>query len=264
MDQPNNNRKNIFATITIVLILLVIAIILFALSRRSPEQSQDQNVVSAPISNTANENSISTDSNSEVSTTKEIKGNFVSAIIPNNWTIKEYSDFTGMEMTVEDEFITYSGLTGLEIINENNTVVFSFKGVNGIGGAGGCSEVAKFSDTEQSYIEAIKAETFDIFAEETKVLDYTNKEYSPIFVLGARLRRVENAMYTASDENLTVFNTSCGVGARDVTMNDLGYTINDSGSEYSVRVYMFRLNANIINESELTKLDNILNTLKKV
>lgn len=195
---------------------------------------------------------------------KDFKGKYVQATIPNDWTIKEYENEQGLEAYITTEGVTYSGLTGLEIVDENQVLVFSFKGIDGVGGAGGCMEVAKFADTEASYIQQIQNDTQEVGFEPSTVLDLTAEEYSVIFTLDLRMRRVDNVVYIASPTNQTVFNPYCGIDAQYVRIPELGYVVNDGGESYTLDSYSFGINTVVTSEETLAKLDDVLNTLQKI
>lgn len=268
----NNKRKKIVLAGSIaagLILIILIAILAFLLSRDKATQTTD-NSISYPLtesdSNTNTQENVSTPVSSDSTTnsdTKEFKGNFVTATIPSDWSIKEYSDQFGLSAFVFAEEYQFSGLTGLEIQDEKNNIVFSIGGVDGIGGSGGCSEVVQFADTESVYIEGVKEETGILGFEPTAVLDFTTKEYVPIFFLGKRFRRVDNKLYIATDENPTVFNTACGIGAQFIQITELGFTADNGVDNFTTNVYDYGIDSSINDKKTLEKLDNVLNTVKK-
>ena len=69
-------------------------------------------------------------------------GKYISATLPNGWSIEEYENGQGSTMLNTQE--TYSGLTGLKIFKED-VELFSMQAISGLGFAG-CSNYAKFLD----------------------------------------------------------------------------------------------------------------------
>jgi hypothetical protein len=188
-------------------------------------------------------------------------GTFVTATIPVNWNIVEYTNFKGMSENTITENIDFSGLTGLEIFNDSGDVVFSFRGIDGIGGGYGCSSVVRFKDTDAQYIQNIIDETELTEMGSTTVIDKTKATYSEINALNLRFRRVENKMYVAKNFS-TSFNTACGIEEQFVKIDELQFNGVQDGVKYSSNAYKFGINSSIMNESTFQKLDEVLNTLK--
>ena len=196
------------------------------------------------------------------SETKEFSGTYIQATVPSDWNIVEYSDVTGMKYYAEQEGLTFSGLTGLSVLDQNGTTVFSLKGVDGIGGAGGCTEVAQFADTQDSFIQTVITETDELGFGPTTVLDYTATDYSEISFLGKDFRRVSNELYIDTANANTVFNAGCGMGGQFVTLSALGFTLSSTLDTYTAYAYEFKINGSIVDELTLIKLDDVLNSIQ--
>lgn len=191
----------------------------------------------------------------------EFSGDYITATLPTGWTIEEYSDETGMHDYVDTGSVTFGGLTGLEIFDENRDMLFYLKGIDGIGGGGGCSDIGVFEDTEQTYVDQVRAETLEMGFEPTVVVDLTEKERSEIFSMGERFRRVNHQLYTPKTDNQTVFNTMCGIEAQFIVIEELGFEINDGENQYSANAYSFGLTELPTNDAVFAELDEVLNSI---
>jgi len=229
--------------------------------------NNSQNTNETSINSTDSESTSNTSNQTqeeviEEPTTETFVGKYVTATIPLNWSIVEYSNKDGMAGFADTGAVTFSGLTGLEVLNENSKVVFSFKGIDGIGGAGGCSSVARFSDTQASYIQSVKDETDALGFTATTVLDFTNTDYTEIETLNHVFRRVNNVLYYAGDYSL-FFNTACGINAQFIKLDELSFTIKDgSNPVYTANAYKFGISTTVTDSETLEKLDEVLKTLK--
>lgn len=259
---------SLIACLLIVLISLLVYIIATRPSTSNitstPSQDSLDNTVEQIVSSTVFQPEVPQIEQIE---TKKFEGKFVATVTPVDWSVKEYSDESGTKESTDSDNISFSGLTGVDILNESNQLIFSFKGFySGRGGTSGCSEVAQFSDTEASYIEMINYETTAYFenATPTEVIDLTNADYSDIFTFGVRFRRVGNNLYFAKEENPNTFNTACGVSAQFVELNDVNFTVMDGEYIYESNVYDYEINSAITDSNTLEKLDEVLNSLKKV
>lgn len=199
----------------------------------------------------------------EEALTKQFNGDYVQATIPTDWKIVEHKGSEGMYDFFDSGSITFTGLTGLDIIDENDNVVFQLQGVEGIGGAGGCAEVAKFDDTEASYIQMVEEERVMVGLEPTVILDLTSVEYVQISTLDKSMRRVGPELYMATEGSASVFNTACGISAKFLTTGEVSFTINDGENEYEISTYSYGILEGITSSATLEKLDTVLNSLKK-
>lgn len=273
--KPSESKKKsnkvlwlVIALLLLVVIVLSVLLTVFFLTKDDKDSVNDskeqveQSQGNSDSDETASQNQEDQDVASEPET-EEFAGNSIEAILPTDWTIKEYNDVSGMKPNSFVEGVTYSGLTGLDILDENKKIIFTLRGVDGIGGAGGCSELAVFSDTEETYIQTVKDETSEVgIFDSTEIIDLKNKDYSEIKFLGLTLRRVGNVIYKERDDGKqSTFNTACGVGAQFTEIPELGFNVVDSGSNYSTNVYAFSINSQVNDNVTLTKLDGVLESM---
>src|SRR3972149_7087618 len=73
--------------------------------------------------------------------TNNFKGKYLETVLPNGWKLEEYENGQGTDSLLGE--VSYRGLTGFAIFNENNAKVFATKAVMGVGGIG-CGEIFKF------------------------------------------------------------------------------------------------------------------------
>jgi len=272
---PQPQQKDKRKTTLIIVVLLAICIVCFlgliALGSlgyltysQMPESVNQSNKTNSTNSTSVSNSTNSTNTTKNEAPKAEIKKTFVgthlTATIPEDWNIVEYSNSSGMNQFV-DNGSTFSGLTGIEVLDENNNIVFDLGGIDGIGGGSGCSTLAQFNDTELSYIQNIKEETELYGDEPTKVIDLTKEVYTEINTLNLRLRRVGNKMYVAKNFSQS-FNTSCGIEEQFVKLDELKFTIKDGADTYSANAYKFEINESVLLESTLIKLDEVLLSLK--
>lgn len=262
-----SNRKSILIVAVIGSIAIVIALGMLILSffgvfkNEQPESlfsnnsSIDNTTNSIPPIDTTEEDDLIPQQ--PVTINRVFVGTYVTATIPENWNIIEYSNKDGLVNGMSLDGV-FNGLTGLEILDENNAVVFSLEGIDGIGGSGACTSVAQFSDTEVSYIQNIKDTNEIVGSEPPQVINLINAEYSEINTLGLRLRRVENKLYVAETFAIP-FNPECGITEKVVRIDELGFTVDNSSP---IDAYRIEINPAVLLESTLEELDEVLLTLK--
>lgn len=264
--QKRNPKLKIFVVVVVIglFILLVICLIsTYIIVAQKPAglnstnlpNKEEETTVSYIPSYTAPK--YETDNSSQ-----NFEGKFVKTNSPVGWTIKEYSTAEGMKYPVETPGVSYSGLTGLEIFDENNKIMFSMRGADGIGGSGGCSEVAKFDDTPQNYITDIVDTTEILGFGTTTVVNFHNVTYKSIPFLSIEFRRFTNTLYIDIDEDPNTYSTGCGISSQFVTLQDLNFTVNDNDTNYTINVYEFKLSDNA-SETKLVQLDSVLTFMKK-
>jgi len=269
----NSNNKNLKIVLVLIIVLCFICVLVLSvlgfLIYGSPRvytnnnvNSTQETVNSTSINSTSNTTSDSTQENVEQNATKIFVGEFVTATIPTDWSIIEYSDENGMSAFVDTGDVTFSGLTGLEILDGDSNIVFSLKGIDGVGGAGGCLSLAKFADTQLSYIQSVQQETDALGFGSTTIVDLTSSDYVEIETLNHRFRRVDNILYFAKDYSMH-FNTACGIDAQFIKLDELSFTIQDgSNAPYSANAYKYGISSNVNSSSTLEKLDAVLVSLK--
>ncbi len=263
-EQKQKGKKTLIILLVLIIIALlftsIAAVAVLLLSKSDNSSTDDVSQQEDSDISTEYEN---IDSNEQASsTTEEFNGSYIQATIPTDWNIVEYSDVNGMKYYAEQEGLTFSGLTGISILDEDNVEVFTLKGVDGIGGTGGCTELAQFSDTEASYVQTTIDETNVLGFGPTNVLDYTASNYSDISFLGKDFRRVGNVLYVDMENSLTAFNAGCGLNGQFVTLNALGFTLSSNLDTYTAYAYEFKINSAVVDEETLTKLDDVLNSIQ--
>jgi hypothetical protein len=248
--ESKSRRKNFMILTTILLSLLacILIALVYVFLTSSKKPITDNSVI---VSNPQVDNDV------EVYKTYEFNGEYVKATLPSGWQIKEYSDVLGMELYMEN--LKYTGLTRLEILDQDGEVIFSLKGIDGVGGSGACTEIGVFDDTESSYVETIQAEAAELGNGVTEIVDLTNVNYSPILFLSERFRRVGSDLYTSDNSDLSIFNTYCGIKADYIQVEGLGFSVNDSETTYSSSLYKFEI-TNTLSEQTLDELDLVLNS----
>lgn len=263
----SNNRKLLLVFLVVASIAIVTALGLLILSffgiftyERSGNLTNSNNSINNAINTSANLNSSEETDNTTAppaTLNRVFVGTYVTATIPQEWSIVEYTDEMGFVdgMTIDGALF---GLTGLEIKDENNQTIFSLQGIDGIGGNGACTSVGQFKDTETSYVQNVKDTNDLVGSEPPTVINLMNVEYTEINALGLRMRRVDNKMYLAETFSIA-FNTECGISEKIVRIDELGFTVDN---DYEVDAYRLEINPEVLLESTLEQLDEVLQTLK--
>lgn len=208
--------------------------------------------------------------NSETVTYEEFTGNYITASLPEGWSIKEHTDTLGTKDINNEIFYEadteYIGLTGIEIFDQLNNAVFKLSGTGGIGDISACSLLPVFKDTEETYLDFIDEQNnFFIPPITIKYLDFKNAEYAELKLLGNRLRRVGNDYYHAYSSSDNHFNSDCAASVLDhlIVIENLNYTYANSSDNYIFNTYYYAKNKSIsMEKNELSKLDHVLNSLE--
>ncbi len=246
----------VISTVVLLIIGIIIVYILSNSNIKLSNNSSSQDQISVPVSYVNNK--------TDEPLTFQYQGEYINAILPLEWSLVEYTDVTGMKYAVNDPSITYTGLTGYEILNENNSVIFSFKGVDGIGGSGGCTELAQFADTQASYITNIQNETLEVGMDATVVTDYSSEDYTEISFAGKEFRRIGNNLFVNMSTNPMYFNAGCGISRKILSTTQFQFSINNSNNPNQSAPYDFRINPAISDETTLNTLDAVLNSIVPV
>jgi len=192
-----------------------------------------------------------TDEEEEPIVLETYNGNHISAVLPLGWKFVEYLDGDGSEML--DQGSTYSGLTGIEILHEDE-VVMKIEGVSGIGFIG-CRELPRFEDSSPEYEEMQQELNNETGEEEVEFFDYTDVAYSEFQLLNKRCRRVGEALYYDTVEDDEYFQPQCEVSF--LRIEDLGFEM-DGG--YTGDTYMYTITPETTDEN-LSTLDQILTSI---
>jgi hypothetical protein len=155
----------------------------------------------------------------------EFAGTGVGAEIPEGWTINEYFNGDGSNMLVEG--VTYTGLTGLEVVNPDSEVVFNLIALNGIGGTNECPEYYHFADTDAAYQAAIIAQST---TEGTvpAVVNLVGTDYSELTLFDVNSRRIVTALYRDMTVGDATFDAACGIEADAWTIEEISFTSDGS------------------------------------
>lgn len=199
----------------------------------SQEESQDEDTI------------LIEDEDSLVLETYE--GEYLSAIVPAGWEIVEHFDGEGTEMI--DPGTMYTGLTGIQILNEE-VEIMKIEGVSGIGFVG-CRELPRFKDSSPEYEQMQQDLNDEVQEEEIEYLDYTDVLYSEFQWFDKVFRRIGAALYYDTVLGDEFFQPQCEVSF--FRLEKLGF--NDG--TYPGDTYMYTI-SQIATEEELRTLDQIL------
>ncbi len=175
------------------------------------------------------------------------EGEYLSAIVPEGWSIEEYEDGDGTEMLVDG--VTYTGLTGIKIFKGEDEIMM-FGAVSGIGFVG-CGQLALFNDSSTEYNEE-QADMNQEVGMEFNTVDYTDTNYSDFEFLGKSMRRVSTDLYYDTVEGNEYFEPQCEKGL--MTLNGVSFL--DSG-EYEGTSYYYKITEGT-SALDLDILDGIL------
>jgi len=189
----------------------------------------------------------------EDETSITFKGETVSALVPDGWTIEEYYDGEGSDSLVEG--VTYNGFTGLRI-NNGTKEVFSVRAVSGIGIIG-CPMYAKFSDYNPIHLAENQSIANEV-DETMNITDYTTAQYTEFKWLDKTLRRIGTGYFYDDVPNNEFFEAPCMQGLITLT----GFQFVDS-SGYKSNAYFFGAVENAT-EEELLMVDEILESIKLI
>lgn len=179
----------------------------------------------------------------------KFRGEYISAEAPEGWSIKEFKN--GEESDTVTEGIQYSGLTKLEIRNEDKDI-FKLEILDGVGSVG-CPQIVLFKDSPENF-EENQNEQNELIGIEANVLNYTDTQYSEISLFSTKIRRVGTKFFYDTNSNTETFEAQCESnwlvlkGLEDVSPVSL----------FNVWI------SQEASEEELTVLDSILESLDSV
>jgi hypothetical protein len=181
-----------------------------------------------------------------VELTSDFEGDYITAEIPEGWSIVEYADGAGSDMLMDAD---YQGLTGLSVLTDEDVEVLKVYAVMGIGGIDICSDVGRFSDTPQAYINTINALTTDYNLnsdpDEAMPIVYVigDAEYTESTFIDYRVRRVDTDLYfnDLDNANADEFHALCGLAAGVLSFDTLTFEYDsgmgsDTSGSYSVKI----------------------------
>lgn len=241
-----------------LLVILLVLLSLFFLTKYL------NNNLTEPNSNSVN-NGLSSTISYVTNLHTRFEGRYLSWENIDNWSVDEYYDYNGMKAGSEGAY--YYGLTGFTI-SRGDKLVFSFKGIDGIGGNGACDEIYKFSDTDLSYID----NQVNAFLEqgqmsvppinkEPTVIDLSDKSYSEINLFGNKIRRIDTQLYWKTNDE-EFFNPKCGLNAYIQTFINPQFDVNSDIGHSRHGTYVVDIEDSNMTLDELNILDELLNSFK--
>ncbi len=236
-----SNKKWLLILIPVLLILLIIFLYFWLPQQKAPSEQ------------------IPEETTTPSQTYTDFEGELLSATIPENWTVVEYQDGAGTDMLVSGQ--TYTGLTGLEVKNPADVVVFSLKGVYGIGGIGGCQTYFRFADDSTTYYNDVVAANAEVGIPTPTVVDLTTATFSEINLFDAKVRRVATELYWDTDPVTSEFEAACGIQENIFDFGAPQFTISSPSGPVGAGIYQFSV-LETATEEELTQLDDILDSLE--
>lgn len=152
------------------------------------------------------------------------QGKYVSAQLPESWTILEIENNKNnsplLPLEPESESIYgYEGLTSLEIYSDLDakTKIFEINAILGIGGSNTCINVYKFSDTSLSYVAFRRNQLEKSFSDqELSVVDASELPFKEFYIDTVLARLTQDGIFWEDSTNtntLDGFNTACGLSA---------------------------------------------------
>ena len=174
-----------------------------------------------------------------------LEGDFLSAVLPEEWSIEEYSNGEGTDMLVEG--VTYVGLTGLRVFHGEKEIIH-IGAVSGIGFVG-CPELPLFDDSDPAYTTEMEEINTEV-GMTMSTLDYTSSEYTDFEWFGKDFRRIGFSLYYDSVQGNDYFDPQCEKSLFTVP----GFSFEDSDG-YEGTAYFYDINDEATDE-ELGVLDN--------
>ena len=247
-------------TVVFLFITLLLSAIIGYLSR----PYIDQRIVNNEYTQTNNKNENNSEMNSQEtheqemqeqsSSTTAFRGRKISAILPQGWTITEYFNGNGSSMLTAGSM--YQGLTGIEITNASNVVIFKIEAVSGVGGVDACSEYYKFADNSTQYYNKVLSDAQTVGLN-VNVIDLSTQVYSEFTLLNKNFRRIGNNLYWDTISTNDTFDAACGIESHIIQFPCLTFSVNgieNHGYQFSIE--------NSPNEQDLSVLDDILNSIQ--
>jgi hypothetical protein len=185
----------------------------------------------------------------------EFTGKYVTATLPEEWTIIEYFDGDGSDILVEG--VTYEGLTGLKIFNPDDDTVFALAAVYGIGGIEACNDYYEFPDNSLSYYQEVATAANEIGIT-PNIIEVAADTYTEFTLFDLRVRRGGYTLYwDLNSDDPSSFDAACGMNAHIFIFDDLQFSADGN----SLGNYQFDL-SNSVNEADLLTLDSVLDSLE--
>jgi len=255
--EPKPKGNGALVALAVILGLIIVGLLVYI--------AYDKGMVEIPFlkarsdSQENSQNEESDDSATVVETEDEgvaFEGEVLSATLPEGWSIEEYFDGDGTDTLVEG--VTYTGLTGLKIFNEDDEEMFWLKAVNGIGFAG-CNEYYAFEDDSPDYREEME-DIADEMGDTLNINDFSSMPYTEFEWLGHTTRRVAQRFFQDDEEGNEYFEAPCFNIV--VTLDGVSFEDADSdGPAYTAYFYAFPED---ITGAQLIQIDGILESMSVV
>ena len=146
-----------------------------------------------------------------------ITGEFITAEVPENWTVTEYYDGDGTDTLTAG--VVYTGLTGITIANPDGDVVFTLSAMYGIGGTEACEDFYQFADTSDTYYDEVVATNALDGSPAPTIIDLSAVDHTAFDFLNKSVRRVDTDLYWDKTPGAVNFDAACGIyfGAWELT-----------------------------------------------
>ena len=180
--------------------------------------------------------------------------------IATGWSIVEYVNGAGSDMLVSG--VTYVGLTGLEVKNASDVVVFKMEGVNGIGGTDYCGEVFQFSDSSATYVQDTYDASVALGQGTPLIVDLSGDTYAAYEFLGTNIRRIDYDLYWDTS-TAGSFDAACGIAAGVRKLTTISFEGTQGAITDTLDSYSFDIPATV-SSSDLLLLDQVLENLEPI
>lgn len=195
------------------------------------------------------------DSESQYENASAFIGDYLEATLPTDWSIVEYENGAGSDMISTG---TYVGLTGFEVRNPDDDMVFKMKAVHGIGGVASCEDYFKFTDDNSVYYNQVVSDSA-VHGVTPVIVDYTSTSYTSFTFLGLDVRRIGKKLFWDSETGATYFEAACDLSYSVWNLTGVSFTADGSASS----AYMWEIDSTTT-DAELLKMDDILDGMDDV
>jgi hypothetical protein len=191
----------------------------------------------------------------KVPQTFDYVGSYVSATLPNDWSIVEHKDGAGTTMLVTGP--SYTGLTALEVLNASSQSVFKLTAAYGIGGSDQCSTYAKFSDFNQADYSELNIQNVSNYQTVITLVDVSAENFTKFDFLGLNVRRIGTTLYWDKISGNEYFEpASCGLDPSFPSFTSLNFFV-DGNAQTG---YQWKIVGTPSSE-DLLKLDAVLDSI---
>jgi hypothetical protein len=206
---PKKGGSKLLTVLLVILALVILIIIVYLVFFRkqlSPTVGSNTDVTTTPTP--ALTQAAATD-NSALTT---LTGTYISARFPQGWTFSELQNGEGNDSLSGDGL---TGLTGIQIQNNDGVTLFRIDAMYGVGGTSMCNQIYKFNDTPQAYIDARTANNDTNWGtgaggtpNPPGIVDLTAAAYTQLDLLGHEIRIVGTTIYWNDDTYSPQFNNA--------------------------------------------------------